>query len=267
MKQFKEEQRVLAVAVGLGAGLVLLTVMYCFTVYCCRRRASSPSSRGIFSRLRRASLYLSNTSPVDISMAELLFNVSAAPVHQPQNPILVPPGSHLCPSSYRPPPPPSSGVQSHQEVCRHFVGTATPSPRRPVPGIHQDATLDKRRKVRTSSLSVSQMEADRHSKVNMIRAGRDGRFESKVHSSDIHTEPRPRHRNEHQLARSPRPFSPSLPKPPPQSPQMIVSLYNSTASLPRQPQRQLPSPTPSWTYGKFLEQTSGSSTRPTLSRI
>ncbi|KAK8402264.1 hypothetical protein O3P69_000575 [Scylla paramamosain] len=262
------------VGVGLGVALVVLAVLYCCWTRCCNEGASNPGRPGIVTGLRRASLYLSNTAPLDMSVSELFFNLARGPTDQPhhhpmtghtrvQRPLLAPPGRHLCPPSYLPPPLPSLPAQRHQQIRRHLVScqtTATPSPRRPAHGTRQYATLDERRKMETSSLSVSQMGTGRHNQRRMVHAGRE-RSESKVQSNRAQTEPCPLHHRERQPRRSPRllPGSP-LPEPPAQSPELIVSHFNSTASLPRLLQRPSPSPTPSWTYSKSLEQPSGSST-------
>lgn len=164
---------------GLGVALVVLAVLYCCWTRCYNEGASNPGRPGIVTGLRRASLYLSNTAPLDMSVSELFFNLARGPTDQPhhhpmtghtrvQRPLLAPPGCHLCPPSYLPPPLPSLPAQRHQQIRRHLVScqtTATLRPRRPAHGTRQDATLDERRKMETSSLSVSQMGTGRHNQM------------------------------------------------------------------------------------------------------
>lgn len=67
----------LAAAGGLLGGLLIIIVVAC----CCRRRRRGPSFRyrpsAFRSSIRRASTYLSNTSPLELSVSELLFNLTA----------------------------------------------------------------------------------------------------------------------------------------------------------------------------------------------
>ncbi|XP_050738490.1 serine/arginine repetitive matrix protein 1-like [Eriocheir sinensis] len=118
---------VAAVGGGLVAGLLVIGVAcLCHKTHRSRFRCRRSAIR---SSIRRASLYLSNTNPFELSVAELLFNLTGGTTVQPQQPqtasstlnkrLSSPPSAHNAvstdlPPSHPPPPPPTHKLARRQ---------------------------------------------------------------------------------------------------------------------------------------------------------
>lgn len=246
-----------------GAGVLASLLVLVVACLCHRSRRSRFRCRcsAIRSSIRRTSLYLSNTNPLQLSISELLFNLTGGTTAQPQQPqtasstlnrqLSSPPSVHNAlsidlPPSYPPPSPPThklargQGFSLSQTAAEERVKVRSKRKNVP-PGITKKGPVD----VYQSSTEVVTLTPysrarprpkppSRESIIAMKNFIREHRDHAAIHRTDIGRGKRRRHLTKQPADHFDPTWNPSstlpLPAPPAESPDIFATFFSTINS-------------------------------------